>query len=237
MLNFIVCEDNDDYLINNCQIVNTIMMNSNTDYKISRFKGYDSNFKTVINEDGPKVYILDLELPTRSGLDIAREIRETDFYSQIIISSAHDELAPRAFKSRLMILDFISKFDNHNEKLKEAIEFALTTLNKRNVIKIGSKNNVFLIDTNDILYIIKENAEEKCTIKTKTNILTLNSSLLNLENKLQNQMIHTHRSCLINPNLVSKIDYKNEVITFKNGDNIKNMISRNYKKDLQKLWI
>lgn len=236
MLKFIICEDNKDFLINDCQVINQAMMMSNTEYKTFKFYEYNSDLKKLINSSGTKIYIIDLELKTRSGLDIVREIREKDFYSQIIISSAHDELENRVFKSKMMIFDFISKYDNHNEKLKETIKLILTILEKRNVIKIGTKTSTILIDTNDILYIMKENIDKKCTIKTKDDKFIISTNLCNIEKKLKKNFIKSHRSCLVNPKHINSIDYKELSITFKNGDKIINVISRKFKKEIQNLW-
>jgi len=131
---------------------------------------------------------------------------------------------------------FISKYDEHNQKLSEAIEQALKTLGKRNVIKIGSKNNFVLIDTSDILYISKENNDRKCIIRTKNSEILINSNFCDIKKQVKENFIHSHRSCLVNPKYISAIDYNNLIITFKNGVTIANMISRNYKKGLQNLW-
>lgn len=236
MLKFIVCEDNSDFLTNNCQIINQVMIKNNIEYKILRFADYNPELKKVIKQDGPKIYVIDLELPTTSGIDLIREIRKTDFYSQIIISSAHDELSDRVFKGRFMTLDFISKYDNHEFKLKETIEYAISILGKRNVLTLGTKNNLILIDTNDILYILKENKSHRCTIKTKCNEVVTNSSLCTIKKQIKNDFVYSNRCCLINPKHIASMDYKNSVITFKNGECIKNMISRTYKQGLLEIW-
>ena len=39
-----------------------------------------------------RIYILDIETPSRSGIDVAREIRNKDLESVIIFLTGHDEL-------------------------------------------------------------------------------------------------------------------------------------------------
>ena len=45
----------------------------------------------MINEINTKIYILDIELPIVSGLEIASEVREMDDDSIIIFVTAHPE--------------------------------------------------------------------------------------------------------------------------------------------------
>ena len=236
MIKFIVCEDNSDFLLNNCQIINQVMMKSNTEYKIIRCNDYIKDLKNAIKSSGPKIFIIDLELPTKAGLDIAREIRNDDYYSQIIISSAHYELENLAFKSKLMILDFVSKYDNHDENLTTAISHALNALGKKVTVKVTNKTGEFLIEVSDIVYMQKENLDKKCLIVTRNGNYTISKTLCELEGKCNNVLVRTHRSCLINPNHIKEIDYQNSIITFNSGMKLTNMISRNYRKKLQKAW-
>ena len=70
------------------------MMGNNIDYKIYKFYDYnDDFFKKVKIKGSNKVYILDIQVREKSGIDIARTIRETDLQSALIFLTSHGELA------------------------------------------------------------------------------------------------------------------------------------------------
>ena len=93
MINFIVCDDNKNILNNVKKIIEKAMMNNDTNYEIHKFDDYDSKFKEIMGKKIPnKIYILDIETPTSSGIDIARKIRNIDYNSIIIFLTAHEEL-------------------------------------------------------------------------------------------------------------------------------------------------
>ena len=74
-----------------------------------------------------KIYILDIELEDISGIDIAREIRKIDSKSIIIISTTYVEYLPYALKNKLMLFDFISKFENYEDNLSNVINRSLNS--------------------------------------------------------------------------------------------------------------
>ena len=87
----------------------------NFEYKINKFAEYNKELGELIKKKyEQKVYILDIELGDISGLEIASEIRENgDWESMIIFVTAHPECKDDIFFSRLMALDFISKYFNY----------------------------------------------------------------------------------------------------------------------------
>ena len=112
MINFIVCDDevaNTDSVKN---VITKIMFKNNLEYKIHVFNSYDEKFNKIISSDiENKIYILDIKVGKKSGLNIATKIRNKDWNSIIVILTSHYELEYLAYKSRILILDFISKFD------------------------------------------------------------------------------------------------------------------------------
>ena len=79
MLNFIICDD-ETAITNTVKdiIVKTIFKTS-IEYKIHVFHNYDDSFYEIIHSDLiNKIYILDIEVNDKSGLEIAKEIRKRD---------------------------------------------------------------------------------------------------------------------------------------------------------------
>ena len=94
MINFIICDDNNKIVDDIKNIISKYMMKNEHNYKTHLFNDYDSNFMKVVNSNLQcKIYILDIETPTRSGIDVARIIREKDVDSMIIFITGHDAIA------------------------------------------------------------------------------------------------------------------------------------------------
>lgn len=136
MINFVVCEDNKIILQKNIDIINKTMFSNNINYRIYQFEEYNKDLKLLINNNDIKIYILDIELADKSGIDIASEIRKKDSKSIIIISTSYVEYLPLALKNKLMLFDFISKFENYEENLSKVISNAIIHLNNEELITI-----------------------------------------------------------------------------------------------------
>ena len=100
MLRFIICEDNKEFIMKINTIINKVMMPYNFEYKINKFTQYNKEVGEIIaKKNETKIYILDIELPEISGLEIASEIRENDLESIIIFVTSHNECRNDIFYS------------------------------------------------------------------------------------------------------------------------------------------
>ena len=134
MIEFVVCEDNRIILQKNIDIINKIMFKNNINYRLYQFTKNDTKLQEIIsNKDNLKIYLLDIELEDISGIDIAREIRKNDTKSIIIISTTYVEYLPFALKNKLMLFDFVSKFENYEENLTKVIENAVNQLSNEEI--------------------------------------------------------------------------------------------------------
>lgn len=76
MLDFVVCDDNEGLRRSVSNIIDSFMMKNNYAYKIKLYSDYNEKFmKEIDSFNRQKIYILDIEAPTKSGIDIARIIR------------------------------------------------------------------------------------------------------------------------------------------------------------------
>lgn len=90
MINFIVGEDTDSYRLTIERIISEYMMKNDLEYSLHVFKDYNQEFLNIIDEKlSFKVYILDIETPSGSGIDMARRIRKKDVNSIIIFLTGH----------------------------------------------------------------------------------------------------------------------------------------------------
>lgn len=220
MIKFIICEDNLDTLERTSQTVTKSMMKYDMEYKVYKFPKYTNELKKLINENGDvKIYILDVELPGISGLEIASEIREDDDDSIIIFATAHPDYRDDIFYSRLSAIDYIPKQQLYQERLQNTIEYVIDKKYKNKSISIISKHNHCKILYKEINYIEKCQMQNKCIIhlvdgETKEVI----TSITKMKEQLGNTFFQTHKSCLVNLKNIKNIDYSNCIITFQNGD-------------------
>lgn len=189
------------------------------DYKIIEYSDFTKELKKLIQTSDFKIYILDIELQNSSGIDIANYIRDFDDTSEIIMCSFHYELEYKVLKSKLKILDFVSKYDNAYVNLTNLI---LEVFNKhsRKVLKITDKGVILFIVMKDILYISKEKNTRKCVIKTFNNEYLVNKNLEEIKKELNSDFIQVSRNCIVNQNNVEEYNFKDSKIKFKNGEEI-----------------
>lgn len=235
MLNVIICDDNEKDRNSAEKIVNNYMKKYKKDHKIYTFEDYNKKFYDVMNSKIPfKIYLLDIETPSKSGIDVAREIRKKDIDSIIIFLTAHEELGNIVLKNDLLFLSFINKFDDFENRLNKTLEKALELLNQKNTIRFQDRNIMYTININDILYITKESFERKTIIKTDYAEYKVNNPMHEIISMLDDRFIQTHRACYVNATRVIKVDKSKKIITFENGE-ITDLLSDKYKKGV-KLW-
>ena len=233
MINFVICDDNQNFATKLKQTVENYMMNYDLETKYYMFNDYGKNFKqTVDNLSGFNVYLLDIETKNGSGLDATRYIREEldDWNSVIILITAHNELKYEAFGNRLFLLDFINKFDNYENKLKEDLERMLKNYDNRGKCLTFEFNRVIKkIDFRHIIIITKEKDSKRCIITTTYGDCVIYNSINNILKLLDNRFIKINRGAIVNIDQISEYDSTENKITFKNGT-ITYDISRDYKK-------
>lgn len=235
MINFIICEDNRHVREINQSIISKIAMPHDFNYVLHSFDKYNIKLKNLINTPSDvKVYILDLELPNKSGIDIAREIRKVDWDSIIIILTSHDELELKLFKEKLLILDFISKFDNYEKRLSETIGMIIQKVDNKKIISFKCNKELHHVKIDNILYVNKDNFTDKTRIVTNDNEYLIRDSLVKVVERLDSRFTQTHRACYVNLDKIKTVDFKNSTIYFNDG-NSTDYLSRNYKKGLRNL--
>ena len=233
MINVIICEDNIKDRKKTKKIVKDFFEKRKLEFKIHLFEDYNEKFDNIIKSKLPfKIYLLDIETPSRSGIDIARDIRRNDVDSVIIFSTAHEELSSLAAKDNLMFLNFINKFDAFEKQLLFSLNKALKCLKKKKVIKIFDKKIYYTIDIDSILYITKDSFERKTVIMTDNGEIKINKTLTEIINMLDSRFIQTHRSCYINNDRKTKVDFNNRLILFDCGEKV-DLISKKYRKELE----
>lgn len=231
MLRFIICEDNKDFMERIAQIINKVMMPYNFEYKISKFTEYNKEVEEIITKKNEqKIYVLDVELPDISGLEIASEIRTEDLDSTIMFITSHPECQNDIFYSRLLAIDYINKDRLWSDRFEKTITYAIKNLNKRRILSFEFNYNSFRLPIDRILYIEKVQDNQKCTINMEDGSkYEMISTITNLKDKLGPSFYQSHKSCLVNVEKIKRINYADNTITFQNDKSVYLLSNRNKK--------
>jgi len=237
MINFIVYEDEIKFRDKYFSIIEKFIGDSNLVYEIIDIPKYTKEESAKIkNLSGNNIYILDIEVPGKSGLDLAREIRRNgDWKSQIIIATSHEHLKDYAYQSSMLMLAFISKFYNLERELYKAISKAYNILTTDECITFQKGPKIYNIPKHDVLYFEKQQEEVYCSVVTKDKSYVTNKTLIQLEKdlKIDPRFMKTHRNYLVNTYNIRKIDLDRDEISFEN--NKRALLSRTYKKEIKEI--
>lgn len=232
MINFIICDDVKQYREMVEHIVASYMMKNKLEYKTHVFEDYNSDFIKIVESKLPfKVYILDIETPTKSGIDIARIIRIKDVDSVLIFLTGHQELGHIVMKNDFLFLSYINKFDDCENRLIKSLDKALQMFKIRSVIRFKYNGVVYTIPQDDILYITRDSVERKCVIITDYNEFKVGKNLAELEELLNDNFIKTHRACLMNTKRIMSFSKTQKEVVFDNGMT-SDLISTRFDKEL-----
>lgn len=232
-MDFVICDDEAQFRKKTAEAINKAFINNKDEYYITEFGKFDKDFAKLIKTKTPKIYILDIEIKDSiSGIDIARKIRSNDWESVIILVTSHNELGFQALKAQIMLLDFISKYDSCEKNLINTLEIAMELVKKKRIMKFEYNGVSYIVHYNDILYVERDTVDRKCIIRTSYTSIPINRSLSSLQDELGGNFYLCHRSCIVNTSNIEKIDWKNNIIYFVDGQSI-DLISRDKRKGLK----
>lgn len=226
MLNFVICDDNQNMLNKLTKMFDSIFISNNIDANIT-FQSTNPvevlGFATTHNVD---VFILDIQLKSSmSGLELAEKIREFNKDCYIIFTTGHLEYSLIAYK--LKTFDYLAK-PITLERLEETVLRLLDDINgqPKKYIKIDNKNT--LIDENEILYIKREGM--KLIYHTLSKNYESYSSFAKMESSLPKNFIRCHKSFVINLNKIVHVDPVSHIIYFNDDSSCE--IGPKYKKTI-----
>ena len=240
MINFIIYED-EDYFANLYEEIIHKFMGSNDDYyKIYKFTEYNDILLNFIKDlSGQNVYVLDIDVKGKSGLDLAREIRlyKKTFNDQIIIATAYQDLVENAYHKKILMVDFISKFDSLEDKLILCFREIYEIFNKNKCLSYKQDGEIIRIPYEDILFVEKDKFEDCLYIETIDSRFKYKGSIAKIEKLLNSdkRFFKSHRSCIINLFRITKLNTSIPIIYFKTK--FTNCLSRDKKKELEELCL
>lgn len=237
MINFVIYEDNKEWQEYYRKAVLKVIEHKQDKYQILIFERYNKETqKKLDNLLGKNIFLLDMKVPGKSGLDLAKQIRNAgDWESQMIMITSHECFKEEGFTSKILILDFIMKKDSENiaEKMNDALVMALRIHSHQKQFKFIFNNELFQIPYKEILCFEKDLNHNYATIVTKTKTYKIKQSITKIEKELLSipYFFKTHQSCIINLENVKRVDFTNNIIYFAKYQT--NLLSRNKKKELK----
>ena len=123
-MNFIIYEDEYKFTDIYKKVITKLMVNNNLNYNIVETNSFNQYENQKIENN--KIYILDIEVPGKTGIELAREIRRLgDWTSPIIMITNHEEFQNVGFSKKILMLDFISKNSDIEQNLYDTLLVAL----------------------------------------------------------------------------------------------------------------
>ena len=187
--------------------------------KVPEVFGKSSQLLDAITERGAHhLFFLDIEIKgeEKKGLEIAKEIRKKDPHATIVFVTTHSEFMPITFQYKVAALDFIDKTlseEEFKERISSAIDYTLEQ----------AGTTIAQVPFNKILYVETSPTIHKVILHTQDERLEFYASITDIE-KADPRLYRCHRSFVVNPQNITKIDKEDKKAFFENGDNC--LISR-----------
>lgn len=236
MISFAVCDDEKGFRKNIVETIRKVFHDKTDEYNVKEFGSYDKSFEDFIQQPiASKIYILDIEINNSiSGIDIARRIRKNDWNSVIIMVTSHADMGYDALKAQIMLLAFISKYDEYEKNLFTVLKKAIKVVDCKKSITFDTNGIFHRIYLDDILYITKDTVDRTCIITTTYSEFSVKKTLNQMMEEVDSRFFLSHRSCLVNTDKIQMIDWKESMIYFDQNEKI-DLLARDKKKDLKEL--
>lgn len=237
MIRFVVVEDDEKYTIKIRKIIDKIKYKIEQEVKTYEFKGYNKELENLIkNCDQKTIYILDIELEnSKSGIEIASQIREYDWNSEIIFITNHDKMFETAHRNVYEVFDFIEKYHELDKRLTYDLKTIINHMADKKIFSYKGRNVDLQLYLQSINYIYRDKEDRKIVIVTDFSSFSVNLSLKEVIELLDDRFKMVHRSCIVNTDKVSLYDWLNSKIILKNGKEV-NYLSKKYRKEVEKCW-
>lgn len=230
MLKFVIVEDSPEFQEIICKVIDKTIFKTENDYRIEKYSKYSSELSNTIKDCSiHKIYILDIDLGKGpSGLEIAKEIRNIDWDSEIIFITSHDKLFETVYRNLFNIFAFIEKFVSLESRLEDNLLKIISK--KADYGKFYYSNNKIDVQIyyKDITYIYRDTIERKLVIKTSNNKFLLNKSILEISKELDERFKQIHRACIVNVDRVNIFNWSKGYFELDTGEKV-DLCSKSFK--------
>lgn len=236
MIKFILVDDNERHSKLVKKVIISYMMKNKLDFTIDIFNDDNKPLRDYIkNRKYDSIYILDIELPSGDGIEVARYIRNVinDWRSPIIFYTSYDNLLYDMYIEKMQILDFISKAVDIEPPLIEDLDLSFNMLNLSDALRFVYCSTEHTIAFNDINYIQRN--DRNTLIFSKKNKHECNMSIKALKAQLPKDFMITNKGIIVNMRNIESLDWKTCKVKFKNGTSAY-VLSKKHKKEIDKYY-
>lgn len=213
MVNFALCDDNINILDRLEKMLENIFTKNNFDAHVTFKSTNSTDMIDFISKNKVDVVLLDINLKSnKSGLELAKAIRNMHRNTYIIFTTGHLEYAMVAYKFRTF--DYLAKpitYDRLEDTIIRLFE-DINTAPKR-YIKIDNKNT--LVDAAEVIYIKRDGM--KLVFHTANRDYETYSSFNKFQDKLPKNYMRCHKSYVANISQIRDVEPFSGVITFNDG--------------------
>ncbi|OAA93486.1 LytR/AlgR family response regulator transcription factor [Clostridium coskatii] len=177
----------------------------------------------LIKNKKPNAVFLDINMPLKNGIELAKVIKKFDKSIDIIFVTAYEQYAVQAFE--IYALDYVLKpFDekriavtirrliskwreksSENEKIPDILNEIVSKIDKEsNLVKripCERQGKIILVNVKDIYYCYIE--DDKTYVKTKSDRYLVGTTLYQIEEKTN--FFRCHRSYLVNMDNIKEL--------------------------------
>lgn len=206
--------------------INQAVKNKSITIKQLEIFGKPSQLLEAIKETGNhQVFFLDIEIrgEEQKGMEVAREIRKRDSHAIIVFVTTHSEFMPVTYRYRVSALDFIDKSlpeTAYQEVIASVLEHAQANVSRtvsEDAFVIKNDYAHVQVPFSDILYFETSSTVHKVILVTKTGQLEFYGKVSEI-GKLDDRLYQCHRSFVVNPANVTKLNRVSQTVHFETGD-------------------
>lgn len=236
MYKIAICDDDEFYLKELFENVTKYLKEKNLYYKVIPFSDGWALLSDIENNKLYDIYILDIEMPCYSGIDISKAIANYDCNPIIIFVTSHIKYAVDSYNYN--IFRFIPKKELE-QRFPLALNAAFSRLDeqKEDFYYIQNDRRCLKIPYRDIVYIYK--SEKNSIIVLSNSEIKVRKTLKELFNELkQEDFIFVDRCYIVNIQMINGIDDCMAKLSLKTGKYLDISKSRiqEVKKALNAYW-
>lgn len=230
MLNFALCDDNYSAIDKLSKMLNSILISNNLKGQITFTSSSPDKLLNFVKHNPVHVLLLDIDLKsTKSGIELAEQIRAIDKSVYIIFITGHFEFSLIAYKCKTF--DFLAK-PLTKERFEETILRLYSDVFGDTSRYIRLDNNKTVIKEDSIRFIKKDGM--KVIFHTDTRDYETYSSFSKISGMLPYNFVRCHKSYIVNLSKISDVDMTDNTIYFTRND--KCFIGPKYKENFMEVF-
>lgn len=235
MIKIALCDDDSPFVSKITGLIQSLLQNGTESPVITTYINPAALTAAISDGERYDIFILDVQMPERSGLEVARCIRKYQPNAALIFLSSHLNYATEGYKVQAM--RYVSKLDL-DHALPEALEQAVAALEKTDTrsIMVQHYQNYTRILHKDILYVQKIQRSIQIVTDRQGNFKD-NRGIKELFSEIDDpRFIFTDRAYFVNLDYVQELNGSWLVLTNEDRIPVSRPMMPNVKQAMIALW-